>query len=210
MNLTEIGNIPFKRGVLETIFPENTAIASKAMRLEKAGDIIRLKRGMYVVSPKTSGIRINEFLIANHLHGPSYVSMQTALRFYGFIPEHVVETISLTVGLAKSYVNDIGTFRYVHCSDEYYPIGIRTVMEDGVAFLMASPEKALCDLIAFSPNLNLRYKGEVRRYLEENIRMDIEDMRDFDLDILRNCVEKGKKKTMIKQLIKIIEDERNI
>ena len=209
MTLKDIGNIPFRLGVLESVFPENKAIVAKAKRLDDEGDIIRLKRGMYVVAPKVSGVRLNEFLIANHLHGPSYVSMYTALRYYGFIPENVEETISVTIGIAKSYVNSIGAFRYVHCAKDYYHIGIRSVFENDIRFMIASPEKALCDLIVFTPNLNLRYKNEVRRYLESDMRMEIDDMRGFDLDILRECAETGKKKMMITQIINLIEDERN-
>ena len=164
---------------------------------------------MYVVAPKVSGVRLNEFLIANHLHGPSYVSTYTALRYYGLIPENVQETISVTIGIAKSYVNSIGTFRYVHCSRDYYHIGIRSVFENDIRFLIASPEKALCDLIIFTSNLNLRYKDEVKRYLESDMRIEIDEIKNFDLDILRECAEFGKKKKMITQIIKIIEDERN-
>lgn len=209
MTLKDIGNIPFKMGVLETVFPDNSAIAAKAKRLEEAGVIMRLKRGMYVVSPQESGKIVNEFLIANHLHGPSYVSMHTALRYYGLIPENVIETISMTVGVAKTYINDVGTFRYIHCSDDYYPIGIRSVVEEEVAFMIATPEKALCDLIAFTSNLNLRYKGEIRRYLEDDLRIDLDEIKDFDIEILQKCAEKGKKKNMLNQIIRLIEHERN-
>lgn len=210
MTLQDLRNTPFRLSVLEAVFPENKAIAGKAKRLEDSGKIIRLKKGMYVVAPSVSGNRVNEFLIANHLNGPSYVSMQTALRYYGLIPENVYETTSVTSGLSKSYTNSIGTFSYVHCSGDYFPIGIRTVSEDNTTFLIASPEKALCDMIIFTPNLNLRYLSETRTYLESDLRIDLEDLKDFDLDIIRQCAENGKKETTINQLIKIIENERNI
>lgn len=210
MTLKELGNTPFHFSVLESAFPNNSALSAKAQRLEEAGELIRLKRGMYVVAPGESGVRLNEFLIANHLHGPSYVSLQTALRYYGLIPESVAETISVTTGHAKRFVNDVGIFSYLHCPAAYFHVGIRSMVEDNAAFLIASPEKALSDLITFTPHLNLRYRGEVKTWLEEDMRIDLEALRDFDVDTLRQCLASGRKKRMIVQLIKIIEDERNV
>lgn len=210
MTLNNLGNIPFRLSVLDAVYPDHKSIAAKGKRLEDAGEIIRLKRGMYVVAPDVSGIRLNDFLIANHLYGPSYVSMQTALRYYGLTPEHVTETISLTTGTSRNFTNSIGRFRYIHCCDSYFPIGITSITENNVTSLIATPEKALCDLITYTPNLNLRYRNEIRNYLEEDLRIDIDDLKGFDINILRECTEKGKKTKMISQLIRIIEDERNV
>lgn len=210
MTLGDTGNVPYRLSVLETVFPDNRALAAKAKRLEDSHQIIRLKRGMYVTDSSVSGVRLNEFLIANHLYGPSYVSMQTALRYYGLIPETVTVTISVTLGTARVFTNKIGVFRYIHCSDNYFPVGITSVSDGNATFMIASPEKALCDMIMFTPNLNLRYKAEIRSYLEDDLRIDLDDMRCLDIEILRRCAAIGRKKRMINQLIKIIEDERNI
>lgn len=210
MTLKELENIPFRLSVLDTIYPEIKDIKTKAKRLEDSGGIIRLKRGLYVVNPEVSRTRINDFLIANHLHGPSYISMQSALRYYGLIPETVYEVQSVTNGLAKEFTNKFGLFRYVHSPAAYYPIGVTSVTEENVAFMIASAEKALCDFLIFNKNLNLRYEVEIRRFLEENLRFDMERLRTFDTDILRQCAYAGRKKTMIGKLIKIIEDGRNV
>ena len=71
---------------------------------------------MYVANPQWSDKVLVTELIANHIYGPSYVSMESAMRFYGLIPEIVFTTISLTTGTARSYCNEVGTFRYIHCS----------------------------------------------------------------------------------------------
>ena len=210
MKLKDVGNIPFRLSVLQSVFPNNTAITAKAKRLEDAGDIVRLKPGLYVTSPTISEKRMNEFLIANHLHGPSYVSMQTALRYYGLIPEHVVEIISLTPRRAKTFSNKVGRFRYVHCPDSYFPIGITSIIDESVSFLIATPEKALCDLMSYTANLNLRYISEIRTYIKEDLRMEREDIIGLNTEILRECACVGRKKTMINQLIKFIEYERNV
>lgn len=208
--LKDLGNIPFSLSVLQSVFPRNIAIAAKAKRLEDAGNIIRLKPGLYVTSPQESGIRLSEFLVANHIHGPSYVSMQTALRFYGLIPENVVEIISMTPARAKNYANKVGKFRYIHCDDSYFPIGITSLTEGMASFMIATPEKALCDTISYTPHLNLRYISEIREYIESDLRIDFADLLHFNVEIMTECAESGKKKRMINQLIKIIENERNV
>ena len=208
MKLKDLGNIPFTVSILDSIFPENSAIAAKAKRLEEAGDIIRLKRGLYIVNPDITEKPINEFLIANHLYGPSYVSMQSALRYYGLIPERVYEITSITTGLHKEFKNKIASFSYIHCSKEYYNIGIEIIKESSHQFIMASPEKALCDMMVYTPNLNFRYQSEIQFYLEEDIRFNMDAFKDFNVNILRECEEKGKKKHMISQLIKYIENGR--
>lgn len=210
MELRDFRNIPFGISGLHSVYPGNKAVVAKANRLENSGEIIRLKRGMYVLNPKFSGERINEFLIANHLYGPSYVSRQSALRYYGLIPERVYEITSMTSGLAKSFSNSISNFSYTHCSPSYFSIGLTIIEEEGVRFLIATPEKALCDLMIYTPYLNLRYTSEIYKYLEEDIRFDMDELRNFNPEIIKQCGEKGKKKNMIDKLLTIFENERNI
>lgn len=205
MKLKELRNIPFSLSMLDMIYPAHNALAAKAARIEKSSEIIRLRRDLYIVNPDLSGKNINEFLVANHIYGPSYVSCQSALRYYGLIPERVYEITSMTTRLTKTYTNQIGRFSYVHCSDPYYKIGIRNQKEDGVSFYIASPEKALCDLMIFTPHLNLRYRKEIKNYLEYDIRLEMSELKNFDLEILRECRDIGRKKTMLSQLIEFIE-----
>ena len=87
--LREIGSIPITTSVIESLYPELKSPDKKVAWLEKNGYIIRLKRGLYVVNPEHSGKMLSSELIANHLYAPSYISMSTALRYYGLIPEEV-------------------------------------------------------------------------------------------------------------------------
>lgn len=209
-SIEQIGNVPFRMGALGSVYPQIRHLAAKAKSLEEAAEIFRLKKGLYVLSPQVSEKPFVMPLLANHIYGPSYVSMETALRYYGLIPEGVYSTISLTTGVTRSYKNKIGVFRYVHCDKGYFPIGITVGNEAGVSFLIACREKALCDQIVFTPRLNLRYQSDVARYLDEDLRFDTDALSDFDLDILRACADKGKKKASIIQLIKYIKNERGL
>ena len=96
MDLEHIGNIPVSTQAVASLFPALEAGNQKVRNLEAAGKIIRLKKGLYVVDPKVSRVALSTELIANHLYAPSYVSMQTALRYYGLISEAVYTTQSMT------------------------------------------------------------------------------------------------------------------
>lgn len=110
--LRNIGGLPFDKGWLQSVFPNNLHLTDKVRQLVDTGQIIRLKRGMYVLSEELTQQPINRFLVANHLYGPSYVSQQTALRYYGLIPEAVYSIQSVTTKAARSFDTPIGMFFY--------------------------------------------------------------------------------------------------
>ena len=202
--LAEIGAVPVDFSLLKAMYPNHKSIHNKISELENAGKLIRLKKGLYVVAPQESGMVLSSELIANHLYGPSYVSKESALRYYGLIPEQVYTLYSMTTKHARSFTNALGTFGYSHCSNDYFTIGIRQESKEGLFFLMATPEKALCDLIINTPNLNLRYQKEIRTYLEEDIRFDMQAFFKMDVEILKQCLLYGKKKPIITNLIHLI------
>lgn len=70
---------------------------------------------------------------------------------------------------------------------------------------MATPEKALCDLIANSPKVNLRYLKDVEVYLEEDIRMETEDVLNMNVNIFEQYAKVGKKAKSIETLIKFLK-----
>ena len=210
MILEDFGNTPFRMRDLSSVFPDCVNFATKAKRLVRDGDIIRLKKGLYVASTKVSRVELSPFLLANHIYGPSYVSMQTALRFYGLIPEIVYSVQSMTTGVARDYKNAIGRFNYIHVPADYYNIGVTIKEENKASFMIASPEKALCDLMIYTPNLNLRFLTSVHNYLEDDIRFDMDELPNLDIAIIEECAQVTKKKTMLNQLIKFIKHERSI
>ncbi len=83
--LEQLGNIPVTASTLESLFPHIKGGNQKIRLLERDKQIIRLKRGLYVCSPDVTGKMLSTELIANHLYAPSYVSMSSALRYYGLI-----------------------------------------------------------------------------------------------------------------------------
>ena len=141
-------------------------------------------------------------LIANHLYAPSYVSMSSALRYYGLIPEEVYTKQSMTLKYAKNFDTPFGRFEYTHISKSAFSVGMTSIKKDGYAFVMATPEKALCDLIANSSKVNLRYLKDAEIYLEEDIRMEREDFMQMDARLFEEYIEVGKKADSIRTLLK--------
>ena len=203
--LTEIGAIPITTSIIESLYPELKSANKKVTWLEKQGFIIRLKRGLYVVNPEHSGKTLSSELIANHLYAPSYISMSTALRYYGLIPEAVYVHQSMTIKHSRSFQTTVGSYDYKYISRESFPIGVRSIHKGDYAFLMASPEKALCDLIANSSKVNLRYLKDVENYLEQDIRMDMDEFYQMDATIFEDYMKIGKKADSISTLLKFLK-----
>lgn len=199
------GNTPFSYAELLPLLSDYRAPKNKAQELEKQGHLLRLKKGYYVLSPKVSGKPIVPELVANHLHAPSYISNSTALRHYGLIPERVVAVNSITCSRTAKFRNDVGNFYYIHVAKEYYPIGITIGSIEGTNFLIATPEKALCDLIVTTRNLRLRSMIELRQYLEEDIRLDMDGFSEMNPAIFLECAEVAQKKQTIINLARLLK-----
>ena len=202
--LKEIGVIPVTTSIIESLYPELKSAKKKVLWLEKHGYIIRLKRGLYVVNPEHSGKTLSNELIANHLYAPSYISMSTALRYYGLIPEAVYLFQSMTIKHSRCFKTPMGNYDYNYIAREAFSLGVRSIHKGEFTFLMASPEKALCDLIANSSKVNLRSPKDVEHYLEHDIRMDMDEFYKFDANIFEEYIKIGKKSDSIATLLKFL------
>ncbi len=205
--LKNIGIIPIDFSALSSMMPNITSPRNKIALLEKSGQIVRLKRGLYLVSPHVSGVTLSTELIANHIYGPSYVSLESALRFYGLIPESVYEVRSMCTKRSRDFENSIAQFTYTQCPANYFSIGINQINNDNYSFLIASPEKALCDLIAYTPKLNPRFLSSMRKFLEEDLRLDMECFYKMNVEIFQECAKVSKKSAEINNITKLIQND---
>ncbi len=203
--LHPFGNVPVTSKQVASLYSSVKAPNQKIGLLLRDGRLHRLKKGLFVVSERDSEKPISLELIANHLCAPSYVSLQSALRFYGLIPERIMVVQSMTLKPAQTFENDLGHFIYHHISRDAFGIGVQIMSVDGISWTMATPEKALCDLIATTPGINLRYLKDVRIYLEEDLRFDLDALEKFDLRILTAYAKVGKKAHSIRTLIKFLD-----
>ena len=205
--LKKISVIPINKDVLFSLYSDLKRPDRKIPELERKGLIIRVKRDLYVVSPKVHHQDISSELVANHLYGPSYVSLESALSYYGLIPERVYSMRSVCMKLNKQYDTQIGRFEYIKVPKNYFSIGIhQEIINNTYSFLIAMPEKALCDKIVTSKNLKIQSVKAMREYLEEDLRFEMSALPLFNVHIVEKCLEFGRKRTELTQLLKLLEN----
>ena len=203
--LLQFAGIPVTGADIKSCFQHLASPEKKIQALEKSGELIRLKRNLFIVNHELTGKWTDERLCANHIYGPSYVSFQWALRYYGMIPERVYLVTSATTNRTRFFETPIGNFRYTQVPPSYFPIGVESREEQEVSFLMASREKALCDTILldnFVPGQSLKSLGI---YLEEDMRLDMDILPELDAGIIEQCAQAGRKTQIFKNLIKLIK-----
>jgi len=127
----------------------------KILGLKAQGILEPLKKVLYIAGPSISETKPDTFLIANHLLGPSYVSVETALSFYGLIPERVYEISSMTTKAPRSFKTTVGRFTYTRLPLPHYSFGLNMLQLPSNQYaIVASREKALCDKIVTTSGLS--------------------------------------------------------
>ncbi len=203
--LEQFGIIPVNYATLVSALAGYKYPKDKISSLEKAGDLIRLKKGMFVVSPKVHNQPVSKELISNHLYGPSYISFESALSIYNIIPERVHTMRSMTFKRGRKFSTPLGNFEYTSSEIKYYNIGIhQKIIDNKYAYLIASREKALCDIIVATSRLRIQSVKAMQEYLEEDLRIDFSALEKCNIGIFKQCIEFGKKKTELTQLYKLL------
>ncbi|RPH33645.1 MAG: hypothetical protein EHM93_04070 [Bacteroidales bacterium] len=206
--LEQLGIVPVDYSVLESLLGGYKSPSNKIANLEREGKIVRLKKGLFVISPNVSRHLLSNELIANHIYGPSYISFESALRYYGIIPEHVFTIRSVTLKRSRNFSNSIANYEYTAATSTYYPIGIRQgFIDNKYTFLIASPEKAICDMLAFTSRLRLQSLKALHTYLEHDLRLDMSYIKNLDVNIIEQCAMVGKKRKNLNLLYKLVKYE---
>lgn len=204
--LEKFGPIPLRHELLQNLLSGYGYPDNKILSLVRSGTLIRLKRGLYIVSPAINNNLIVNELIANHLLGPSYVSMETALSHYGLIPERVFSTVSLTTSRSKQFNTPIGYFKYIQTTADYFAIGLTNLTTEGnFTYLIASPEKALCDQLTYTKRLNLSSMKALEIYFADDLRVDTESLKKLDTKIIEQIIQVAKKPKQLIQFLKLLD-----
>lgn len=153
----------------------------------KTGELIRVKKGLYVFGTRVAQRPYSKELLANLIYGPSAISLSYALSHYGLIPERVTTITSITNNRNKQLQTPIGLFTYQYVSNVRYQQGIQLVSSgDGVSYLMATPEKALCDYLYFAAkSIKLVTLQDMRVFLLEDLRLDEVNLTMLSLDAIK-------------------------
>jgi predicted transcriptional regulator of viral defense system len=172
-----VGDEPvFETGLLLAGDVHPTDVRRQLSRWKKAGRLYQLRRGLYALAPPFQKVQPHPFLIANRMVRGSYVSCQSALAHYGLIPEHVPVVISVTTARPARWDTPLGSYDFRHVKTEllrgYRLIDLTTRQQ---AFV-ATPEKALLDLIYLQPGADSpAYLRELR--LQNLDRLNLDELR---------------------------------
>lgn len=147
----------------------------KIRNMVKNKELFPIIRGLYETDGNTSG-----YLLASSIYNPSYLSFDFALSFYGLIPEAVYTFTSATFkkNRRKVYKTTFGTYTYRDVPEAAYFYGVKIHKQGDCAFLMAEPEKALCDkLYTLAP---VRSQMKLVDVLFNNQRIDRDGFENLD------------------------------
>jgi len=156
MNFLEFKNKMFDIGCfnIHQVYAWNTNFdRNNFVRWVKKGYLVRLRQGYYTF-PEYKNQPDFAFYIANRIYRPSYISLHTALAFYGLIPEAVIQFTSVTPLKTISFSNNFGHYSYQSIKKELMFGYEQKQVTGGRTLLFALPEKAIADLLYLYPFYN--------------------------------------------------------
>jgi predicted transcriptional regulator of viral defense system len=187
-----IGEEPvFETGLLLAGNANPREIRHQLSRWRQAGKIYQLRRGLYCLAPPFQKVIPHPFLVANRMLPASYVSLQSALAYFGMIPEFVPVTTSVTTNRPVSWETRLGIFDFRHIQVDFFD-GYRWVdLGNKQHAFIASPEKALLDLIYLEP------VGETLDYLVE---LRLSNLNQLDWQLLGRLASRIEKPKLLRAI----------
>lgn len=202
--LERFGAVPFSHGALLPELRDYRRPNDKISEWLRQGVLLPIKRGLYVRGSPARAVCLP--LVANHLYGPSCISLDYALAWHGLIPERVHEITSVCIGRGRIIENALGRFSYTRLPMQVYPHGItQASVSERETFLIASPAKALCDKVMLTPRLRITSRAAMQRFLLDDLRIDDSQLHDLDLDVVRSYAQSGIKKPQLRALLGCLE-----
>ncbi len=185
MKFDELVRIVGDEPVFETGFLLAGDVNPDAVRRQltlwtRAGKLYQLRRGVYMLASPYQKSRPHPFVIANHLTRGTYVSCQSALAYYGLIPEYVPVVTSVTTARPAHWKTPLGHFDYRHVKPTLFYGYRQETVGAGQSARVAVPEKALLDLVYLQPG------GDALDYLRE---LRLQNLEQLDIDVLRQQAE---------------------
>lgn len=191
----------FRAGFLAGRGESLPALRLQLSRWVKAGKLIQLAKGLYTLAEPYRKRAVHPFVLANAMKKASYVSLQSALAYFGMIPEHVPTVTSVTTQRPARVETPLGRFLFRHIKKNWFS-GYRQVdLGAGQKTFIATPEKALLDLVYLTPAAdNYEFLGELR----------LQNLTALDRDVLIRLARTSKSPKLqraARLLERIIEEE---
>lgn len=124
------------------------AIYGQIQRALKSGSVIQIRRGLYHLSREVFPNLVSSEVLANLIYGPSYISFESALRYHDWIPESVPNCLCVTNLRPREFETVHGKFSYVMVKQSPMMAGVLNIDDGQGPFFMATPLKALADMVA--------------------------------------------------------------
>jgi predicted transcriptional regulator of viral defense system len=199
MEFTELLEIVGEEPVFETglLMAGNTNsrdIRRQLSRWRQTGKICQLRRGLYSLAPPFKKVNPHPFVVANRMLPASYVSLQSALAYYGMIPEYVPVTTSVTTKRPTHWETPIGIFSFRHIQVDFFDGDRLENIGEGQQAFIANPEKALLDLIY------LESGGDTLDYLTE---LRLGNLNQLDWQLLKNLAGRIEKPKLLRAVAAI-------
>ncbi|HEY64520.1 MAG TPA: hypothetical protein G4O02_08095 [Caldilineae bacterium] len=177
-----VGDEPvFETGLLLAGDVDPNDVRRQLSRWVKAGRLYQLRRGLYALAPPFQKVKPHPFVIANRMVRGSYISLQSALAYYGLIPEVVPVITSVTTARPGQWETPLGVYVFRHIKANLF-FGYRLVdVSPGQRAFVATPEKALLDLTYLHPG------GDSPAYLRE---LRLQNLDRLDLDELQRLADR--------------------
>jgi predicted transcriptional regulator of viral defense system len=162
-----------------------------------AGELLRLRRGLYCLAPAYRRVPLNLFALAQYIYGPSYISLESALSHHGWIPEGVYSVTSVCTGESKMFRTPVGTFRYSRIPQNifYAAVTRETSGDAGDVVLIARPVKALADYVYV-----YRKDWGTPEPAIQSLRIDQEDLAGISSDDIDEAMESYRSKRVLRFL----------
>jgi predicted transcriptional regulator of viral defense system len=141
----------FRTGFLAGSGESLPALRLQLSRWVKAGKLIQLAKGLYTLAEPYRKQTPHPFVLANAMKKASYVSLQSALGYFGMIPEHVPTVTSVTTQRPARVETPLGRFLFRHIQKSWFRGYRRVDLGSGQKAFVATPEKALLDLVYLTP-----------------------------------------------------------
>jgi hypothetical protein len=148
-------------------------------RLIEQRKIIRIKKGLYIFGELWKRSNYSLESLAGLIHGPSAISLDYALSWFGLIPERVYVVTSISTGRSRKFTTPIGDFSYRQLSHERFSVGLELRKNNSGNWFMAEPLKALADKVWCDPRCRPGKSSYFKDYLFYDLRMDELQLKSF-------------------------------
>ena len=170
---------------------------------QKKGDLLRIRNGWYCLSSAIQTLEL-AYYIANKIYAPSYISLESALAHYGWIPEGVFTFTSVSTLKTAVFDTPKGRYRYARVKPSLF-FGYKILSAEGRGIKIAEPEKALLDFLYFHPKIQEAVDIESYRFNLLQMRDDLNPKRLEEYASLFNSSTLSKRLSTFKNCLNHVE-----